>query len=401
NGKALRALQQEAAKSRCLTHPNIVRFIDFDREQGIVRCEAGISFAEILNLIVPHGWFLPVTPGTKFVSLGGAVANDVHGKNHHQAGTFGCFVTQLGLRRSDEGLQICSETQNPELFKATIGGLGLTGLIVWVEFRLKKISSTYIEQECEKFSNLQQFLALSETAAEDWEYTVAWIDCQAKSGRLGRGIFYRGNHAQHAGKHREPGDYARTRLSMPMDLPGFVLNRLSISLFNQLYYHRPLARRGRVHFDPFFYPLDKIAHWNRMYGARGFFQYQCVIPTAQALDAMTDILQIIAQSGQGSFLSVLKLFGDMPSPGMLSFPRAGVTLALDFANRGNKTQSLLAQLDAVTLAAGGAVYPAKDACMSASHFQHYYPQWTDFTHYIDPAFSSSFWRRVTQTGTAA
>jgi hypothetical protein len=138
-----------------------------------------------------------------------------------------------------------------------------------------------------------------------------------------------------------------------------------------------------------------------MYGARGFFQYQCVIPTAQALDAMTDILQIIAQSGQGSFLSVLKLFGDMPSPGMLSFPRAGVTLALDFANRGNKTQSLLAQLDAVTLAAGGAVYPAKDACMSASHFQHYYPQWTDFTHYIDPAFSSSFWRRVTQTGTAA
>jgi FAD/FMN-containing dehydrogenase len=377
------------------------RFIAFDREQGILRCEAGVTFAAILNLIVPHGWFLPVTPGTKFVSVGGAVANDVHGKNHHRAGTFGRYVTQLGLRRSDEALLICSPTENQALFNATIGGLGLTGLMVWVEFSLKKISSTFIEQQSEKFSNLAQFFDLSETAAKDWEYTVAWVDCLAKGSQLGRGIFFRGNHASHAKPSKEPADYGKTRLRMPFDLPGFVLNHVTISLFNQMYYRRPLRQQTRVHFDPFFYPLDKIAQWNRMYGAKGFFQYQCVIPTAHADKAMPRMLQTIAQSGQASFLSVLKVFGDVASPGMLSFPRPGVTLALDFANRGDKTQALLAQLDEITLAAGGAVYPAKDACMSAQHFQQYYPQWTQFAEYIDPAFSSSFWRRVTQQGAAA
>lgn len=377
------------------------RFIAFDREQGILRCEAGVSFAEILNLIVPHGWFLPVTPGTKFVSVGGAVANDVHGKNHHQAGTFGCYVTQLGLCRSDEGLVICSPTQSPELFSATIGGLGLTGLMVWVEFRLKKIASTFIEQKSEKFGSLERFFELSEAAARDWEYAVAWVDCLAKGAQLGRGIFYRGNHADTAIPRSEPSDYGRTRLTMPLVLPGFVLNRISINLFNRAYYHRPLAKRQRVHFEPFFYPLDKIAHWNRMYGPRGFFQYQCVIPGEHARDVMAEILQTIARSGQGSFLSVLKVFGSVVSPGMLSFPRAGVTLALDFANRGDKTFALLACLDEITQTAGGAVYPAKDACMSAQHFQRYYPQWRQFAEYIDPGFSSSFWRRVTRQGEAA
>jgi FAD/FMN-containing dehydrogenase len=374
------------------------RFIAFDREQGILRCEAGVTFAEILNLIVPHGWFLPVTPGTKFVSVGGAVANDVHGKNHHKAGSFGCYVTQIGLRRSDDEFMILSPNNNQELFQATIGGLGLTGLMVWVEFSLKKISSTLIEQQSEKFSNLEQFFALSEAAASDWEYTVAWVDCLAKGAQLGRGIFFRGNHVSNGNGGKEPVDYGKTRLSMPFSLPGFVLNHTSVNLFNQVYYHKPRRQQSRVHFDPFFYPLDKIAHWNRMYGSKGFFQYQCVIPTAHAHAAMTEILQTIATSGQGSFLSVLKVFGDVASPGMLSFPRPGVTLALDFANRGDKTRILLAKLDAITLDAGGAVYPAKDACMSAQHFQQYYPQWTQFAEYIDPAFSSSFWRRVTQAG---
>ena len=377
------------------------RFIAFDREQGILRCEAGVTFAAILNLIVPYGWFLPVTPGTKFVSVGGAVANDVHGKNHHKAGTFGRYVTQLGLRRSDEALLICSPSQNKALFNATIGGLGLTGLMVWVEFSLKKISSTFIEQQSEKFSNLAQFFDLSEAAAGDWEYTVAWVDCLAKGAQLGRGIFFRGNHASTAKSGKEVADYGKTRLSMPFTLPGFVLNHVTINLFNQIYYHRPVPKQMRVHFDPFFYPLDKIAQWNRMYGAKGFFQYQCVIPTDHAREAMLRMLQTIAQSGQASFLSVLKVFGDVPSPGMLSFPRPGVTLALDFANRGDKTRALLAQLDAITLATGGAVYPAKDACMSAQHFQQYYPQWAQFAEYIDPVFSSSFWRRVTQQGAAA
>lgn len=374
------------------------RFIAFDREQGILRCEAGVTFAEILNLIVPHGWFLPVTPGTKFVSVGGAVANDVHGKNHHKAGSFGRYVTQIGLRRSDDEFMILSPGNNQALFEATIGGLGLTGLMVWVEFSLKKISSTLIEQQTEKFSNLEHFFALSEAAAGDWEYTVAWVDCLAKGSQLGRGIFFRGNHVAEGSITTKPVDYGKTRLSMPFTFPGFVLNHFSINLFNQIYYHRPQRQQARVHFDPFFYPLDKIAHWNRMYGPKGFFQYQCVVPTQDAHDAMREILQTIARSGQGSFLSVLKVFGDVPSPGLLSFPRAGVTLALDFANRGDKTRTLLAKLDEITSAAGGAVYPAKDACMSAQHFQQYYPQWTQFAEYIDPAFSSSFWRRVTQTG---
>jgi FAD/FMN-containing dehydrogenase len=377
------------------------RFIAFDRERGVLRCEAGVTFAAILNLIVPHGWFLPVTPGTKFISVGGAVANDVHGKNHHQAGTFGRYVTQIGLRRSDEALLILSPSENQALFHATIGGLGLTGLMVWVEFSLKKIRSTFIEQQSEKFSNLTQFFALSEAAAKDWEYTVAWVDCLAKGSQLGRGIFFRGNHAATAKSNKEPVDYGKTRLRMPFAFPGMVLNQVTINLFNQVYYHRPVKKQTRVHFDPFFYPLDKIAQWNLMYGAKGFFQYQCVIPTAHAHEAMPRMLQTIAESGQGSFLSVLKVFGEVSSPGMLSFPRPGVTLALDFANRGKKTLALLAQLDEITLEEGGAVYPAKDASMSAQHFQRYYPQWAQFAEYIDPAFSSSFWRRVTQQGATA
>lgn len=196
-------------------------------------------------------------------------------------------------------------------------------------------------------------------------------------------------------------DYGRTRLRVPVDFPGFVLNHATINLFNQVYYHRPVAVKSVVHFDPFFYPLDKIAQWNRMYGKQGFFQYQCVIPTSDAHEAMAKMLQTIAESGQGSFLSVLKVFGDVNSPGMLSFPRPGVTLALDFANRGNHTRTLLAKLDAITAGSGGAVYPAKDACMTANRFQHYYPQWQQFADYIDPAFSSSLWRRVTQQGAHA
>jgi len=376
------------------------RFIAFDHERGVLRCEAGVTFAEILNLIVPHGWFLPVTPGTKFVSVGGAVANDVHGKNHHQAGTFGRYISQIGLRRSDDGLLILSPSQNPDLFRATIGGLGLTGLMVWVEFSLKRIASHYLDQQCEKFENLERFFALSEAAAQDWEYTVAWVDCLARGAGTGRGIFYRANHARAGKRGKESQDYTRTRMAIPFDLPGLALNRFTISAFNRFYYRRPLSGQRRVHFDPFFYPLDKIAHWNRMYGRRGFFQYQCVIPNAHAHEAMAEMLQTIAQSGQGSFLSVLKIFGEVASPGMLSFPRAGATLALDFANRGDRTLALLARLDGITLAAGGAVYPAKDACMSAQHFQQYYPQWRDFADYIDPAFSSSFWRRVTKGGAA-
>jgi len=375
---------------------NLQRFIQFDSDKGILRAEAGVTLAQVLSLIMPRGWFLPVTPGTKFVSLGGAIANDVHGKNHHRAGSFGCHVTAFELHRSDGQRLLCSPEQNSEWFSASIGGLGLTGLITWVELQLKPVGSDYIDQQLYRFANLAEFFKLNDQLEADWEYTVAWIDCLARGKNLGRGLFMAGNHAEAATQPMSI--IEKPALNMPIDAPGFTLNRLTVSAFNSLYYWKPRQARSHVHYDAYFYPLDKIDNWNRMYGKRGFFQYQCVIPVAQAESALSLMLDSIAISGQASFLSVLKKFGENEAPGLLSFPRPGFTLALDMANRGDKTLKLLEQLDAITIQSGGAVYPAKDARMSARAFELYYPEWKTFSQYIDPQFSSSFLRRVTNTG---
>jgi len=371
---------------------NLQRFIRFDEDKGILRAEAGVTLAQVLSLIMPKGWFLPVTPGTKYVSLGGAVANDVHGKNHHRAGSFGCHVSAFELLRSDGQRILCTPQQNSEWFKSTVGGLGLTGLITWVEIKLKRIDSDQIDQQCYRFRNLPEFIRLNDELESEWEYTVAWIDCLARGKRLGRGLYMAGNHAAATGQGisviEKPG------LSMPMDAPGFALNRFTVSAFNTLYYRKPRKAVSKVHYDGYFYPLDKITHWNRMYGKRGFFQYQCVIPVEQAEAALGLMLDTIARSGQASFLSVLKKFGENDAPGLLSFPRPGLTLALDMANRGNKTLKLLDQLDDITMQNHGAVYPAKDARMSAAAFDLYFPEWKTFSQFIDPHFSSSFWRRV-------
>jgi FAD/FMN-containing dehydrogenase len=370
------------------------RFIHFDKQQGILSAEAGITLAEILQLVLPTGWFLPVTPGTKFVSLGGALANDVHGKNHHRAGSFGCHVRAFELLRSDGQRLLCTPQENSDWFRATIAGLGLTGLITRVELQLKKIDSPAIYQETRRFENLAEFLQLSDETASDWEYTVAWVDCMAKGKQLGRGIFNMGNHAKAASPDIKP-NVLNPKISMPVNAPGWLLNQYSVKLFNQLYYHFPRIHNNTVHYEPFFYPLDKIANWNRLYGRRGFYQFQCVVPLDKAEAAISEMLQHIAKSGQGSFLSVLKRLGNVASPGMLSFPRDGITLALDFANRGVKTRHLLADLDELTNKHGGAIYPAKDATMSPASFKNAYPAWQQFRDYIDPGFSSSFWRRVT------
>jgi FAD/FMN-containing dehydrogenase len=365
-------------------------FIDYDKEKGILRCEAGVTFETILQLIIPHNWFLPVTPGTKFISVGGAVANDVHGKNHHKVGTFGRHVIQFELLRSNGDRLTCSATENSELFNATIGGLGLTGLIIWVEFSLKKISGSDIEQESIRFDSLNEFYQLSDDSNKNWEYTVAWIDCLASGDNLGRGIFIRGNHSPSSKKHK----FKISKLSVPFDAPGFLLNKYTVAAFNHLYFKKPLNQYAKVDYDPFFYPLDAIANWNKLYGKKGFMQYQCVIPTEHREKALTEMLLIISDSGQASFLSVLKEFGNIESPGLLSFPRPGITLALDFPNRGQKTLGLLNQLDVITLKYSGSVYPAKDARMSPDSFLQYYPNWKEFEQYIDPHFSSSFKRRV-------
>lgn len=373
------------------------RFISFDEKTGLLRCESGVSLAEVLEVMVPRGWFLPVTPGTKFVSVGGAIANDIHGKNHHKGGTFGRHVTCFELLRSNGERLICSPEQNDELFRATIGGLGLTGLILWAEFRLKPIVNPYIDMDHVRFASLDEFFEISAESDADYEYTMSWVDILIGGDNLCRGIFMRGNHNQSPELAHKPMK-KRLPLAVPIDFPSFVLNSLTVKAFNELFYYAQVPKQVHktVSYDPFFYPLDSIHNWYRMYGKRGFLQYQFVVPFNVAHEAMRDMLGRIKRSGEGSFLTVLKEFGDVQSPGMLSFPRPGLTLALDFAYGGPKTLRLLDELDRIVLQSGGAVYPAKDARMSAASFQTFFPRWKEFSAYVDPKFSSSFWRRVTE-----
>ena len=361
-----------------LTTRTLDRFISFDTTTGVLRCEAGVSLGEILALIVPRGWFLPVVPGTSHVSVGGAIANDIHGKNHHRVGTFGRHVRRLELLRSDGRVE-CGP--GDPLFAATVAGLGLTGLITWAELQLRAVPGARVRVETIPFGTLDEFFALAGESDARFEYTVAWMDCLS---RAGRGVFFRGDHAE--------GDAAPTssRLSVPFEFPSLALNPLTVRAFNAVY---ALKRRSTrvVDADPFFFPLDAVAGWNRIYGRRGFFQFQCAVPGRAAI---AELIDAVARSGMGSFLSVLKSFGDLPSPGMLSFPRPGPTLTLDFANRGPETLSLLDRLEAIVAAAGGALYPAKDARMSRATFARSYPRRTEFEAFRDPLFSSSLWRRV-------
>ena len=369
------------------------RFIQFDTERGILSCEAGLTLDEILRVIVPRGWFLPVVPGTRFVTLGGAIANDVHGKNHHHAGSFGCHVRSLSLLRSDGERPSCSATENAELFAATIGGLGLTGLITSAEIELIPIASDQLECEDLTFSSVEQFVSLSRDSAQ-WQYTVAWIDTFARNGQVGRGIFSRARHAK-SPHSLEPGP-KKPKVAVPFAPPVSMVNKWTVDLFNRIYYGVGSRKEGlhHMHYQPFFFPLDAVANWNRVYGNKGFYQYQCVVPHEGGEQAITELLRDIHTSGEASFLAVLKVFGDYQSPGLLSFPRPGLTLALDFPNRGEKTRQLLNSFDDIVLSAGGALYPAKDARMSAQLFTAGYSAVEAFKTHIDPKFSSAFWRRV-------
>jgi len=385
----------------CLNHGGTLlhargldRYIQFDPLTGILKCEAGVLFSEILGLVVPQGWFLPVTPGTKFVTVGGAIANDVHGKNHHRAGTFGCHVRAFELLRSNGARLLCTPSENAEWFAATIGGLGLTGLVTWATIQMRRIAGPWMSAEVHRFENLEGFFEISEASDRDYEYTVAWVDCAAKGRSLGRGLFTRANHAP-ACPDQRPSSPAR-RLGVPFVPPLSLINPLTLRMFNALYYHRqrrPVIH-ATMHYEPHFYPLDGVRDWNRIYGPAGFMQYQCVVPPNEARRAIEQLVRIVAGAGGGSFLAVLKQFGEQRSPGMLSFPRPGATFALDFPNKGENTLRLLDRLDSVVAAAGGAVYPAKDARMPGRLFRQYFPAWESFTQYIDPRFSSSFWRRV-------
>lgn len=370
------------------------RFINFDPVQGVVRCEPGVTLGEVLALVVPHGWFLASTPGTRLATIGGAIANDVHGKNHHDVGSFGHHVRAFELWRSDGNVIECRPDQNGDWFRATIGGLGLTGLIRWAEIQLMPIQNPWMWVQSQRFSNLEEFWVLNREAEACWPYTVAWIDCLAKGKAKGRGILLSGQHA--AAQANLPA-FKTGEKRVPFDPPFSLVNSLSLRAFNTLYYRQPLKPQGGLtHYAPYFYPLDAIQDWNRIYGRKGFYQYQCVIPPEHAEEAIAALLDTIAKHGEGSFLAVLKTFGSKSSLGMLSFPRPGTTLALDFPNRGGKTLRLLSELDIIVKQAGGALYPGKDARMPSSLFQAGYPEWQAFSEYIDPNFSSRFWQRVTQ-----
>lgn len=372
---------------------NLNKIIQFDKTLGRITCESGVLLSDLLALIVPTGWFIPVTPGTQFITLGGAIANDVHGKNHHIDGTFGCHILGFELLRSTGERLLCTNEQNKAFFSATIGGLGLTGVIIWVEIQLKRITSNVIDCKTQRFSNLREYFDISVNIDKENPYTVAWIDALSTGKNFGRGVLISGSHST---KYDLP--INERSLSIPITPPISLVNKTSASLFNHLYYAKSgkKERSFYSHYRPFFYPLDRIQHWNRIYGKKGFYQYQCVLPESCSEDALNEILRTISLSGLGSFLAVLKKFGNVSSPGLLSFPLEGVTLAVDFPNNGQLTLNLLNKLDKITAEAKGRVYIAKDARMSPENFQCSYPSWRQLENLRDPLHNSSFWKRVTK-----
>ena len=365
------------------------RFISFDQNSGRLVCEAGVLLRDIQRLVIPHGWILPVTPGTQLVTVGGAIANDVHGKNHHVLGSFGDHVKWIKLIRTDGVIIECGPDFLSDWFAATVGGLGLTGVITEVAIQLRHVASPWLDTETVAYANLDEFFHLADDSEADWEHTVSWIDCVSKGGR---GLFMRGNPTD-VSIRQEP---KSRKLTMPFVPPISLVNRLSLQLFNMTYFNLKKWQAGRsiTHYESFFYPLDNLMEWNRMYGPKGFFQYQSVVPRAVGHDAVQEMLKEIARSGDGSFLAVLKTFGNRQSVGMMSFPQPGVTLALDFPNKGNRTLKLFERLDAIVHEAGGRLYPAKDARMPRNLFEAGYPRLSEFLQYRDPGMSSALSRRL-------
>ena len=370
--------------------PGMNRYVAFDEAQGVLVCEAGALLRDIQRMVIPRGWILPVTPGTQVVTVGGAIANDVHGKNHHVLGSFGDHVRRIRMLRTNGEEIECGPDLRPEWFAATIGGLGLTGVMLEVELQLRKVAGPWLDTETLPYSDLDEFFALADGSEAGWEHTVSWIDCISGGG--GRGIFMRGNHVAYELSAPKAGK----ALTMPMVPPVSLVNEFSLRPFNMTYFHLKKWQAGRsiAYYEPFFYPLDNLLEWNRMYGPRGFFQYQSVVPREVGKEAVSAMLREISRSGNGSFLAVLKTFGKRQGLGMLSFPSPGVTLALDFPNKGAVTHALFARLDAIVREAGGRLYLAKDARMSREMFDAGYPRAAEFQAFRDPGISSGLSRRL-------
>jgi decaprenylphospho-beta-D-ribofuranose 2-oxidase len=354
--------------------------LEFDPEQGTLHAEAGATLDKLLRFLVPRGWFLPVTPGTKFPTLGGCLAADVHGKNHHVDGTLGNFVTSLDMVLADGTSLRCSRSEHADLFWATLGGMGLTGFIYAATLRLRRIESAYIRMRSIRTSSFSEACQIFAETRDQYPYSVAWIDCLARGRHLGRGIIMLGDHASAGAKGSAPelSVHRSSSKSVPFFFPGFALGRWSVRTFNAVYYARQWRRdvETRVHYDPFFYPLDAVDHWNRIYGRCGFLQYQFVIPFQDGEAVMADILSRIAARGVASFLAVLKTMGEQE--GMLSFPMPGYTLALDIPLRDPSVIPFLRELNQSVVRAGGRNYLAKDAILERKEFEPMYPRLDEF-----------------------
>lgn len=367
----------------------------FDPKTGVMVADAGVLLHDVIKRVIHYGYFLSVTPGTSYVTLGGAIANDVHGKNHHRQGTFANSVISFDLLRSDKSeLLTCSKAKNKKLFKATIGGMGLTGIITTVKIQLMRVSSANIAQTSIRFKNIDGFFDHVDGCDQDHEYCVAWIDQLASGLSLGRGVLLAGNHA--------PSDVADdaypsgAKLSVPVRPPVSLINRWSLSAFNFAYFHKFNAGRSQdcVPWQSYFYPLDAIGGWNKLYGPKGLYQHQSVYPRQGARETTIKLLECAKKHKHASFLTVLKQFGDYQSPGLLSFPRPGFTLTLDFANQGEGTLKLLDELDEIVISAGGAVNPYKDQRMSPHTFEHSFNAWREVEKLRDPRILSDFWQRT-------
>ncbi len=379
-----RCYGDSALQSKIFSTLALNKFLSFDTVNGIIKTEAGVLLSEVLEVIVPKGFFLPVTPGTKFITMGGAVASNIHGKNHHKDGAISQYIDCFDLMIETGAIVQCSRTENVELFVNTIGGMGLTGVILTITLRLKKIETSYIKQKAIKAKNIHAILDYFEQY-QHYTYSVAWIDCLSKGYSLGRSILMLGEHATVAELNTEQNKqplqlHSAKQIDVPFMFPAFALNELSIKAFNFLYYNKQQQQEinNVVHYNPYFYPLDILTNWNRIYGKNGFTQYQFAIPFENGREALIKILTKIADSGCGSFLAVLKTFGKGDAfSSSLSFPIEGYTLALDF-KVSPKVFALLDELDKIVLEYGGRLYLTKDARMTSATFHQAYG--TAFSH---------------------
>lgn len=369
-----RSYADQSLGERVIKTVYLKRFLEFDEKNGILWAESGITFEDIINVFLPKGWFPYITPGTKFVSLGGALASDIHGKNHHKEGSISNFVIGFNIMLPSGEIIYCSRDKNKDLFWATVGGMGLTGIVIDVKLRLRKVESSYIYMKTLRVKNIEEMFQAFMYNDPKYTYSVAWIDCLSGGKNLGRGVVMFGEHAKYEDlpeklKRNPLRISSKRRINIPFYLPNFTLNKLSIALFNEMYYLTHPSNESFVDYEKFFYPLDSILNWNRMYGKRGFVQYQFVVPDE---DGMITILEKIVKFGKGSFLAVLKRMGKQE--GYFAFGMEGWTLALDFPAK-KEILDFLRRLNNDVIKFGGRVYLTKDAVLDERDFKEMYPQW--------------------------